>query len=127
MKVFTTAREHGKSVKQYLDELVPKWKEFCEKFRISNDYFYRTSDPDHHQGAQRVWKRCLEKGDIYKKYYEGYYCVGCEAFLLERDLVDGKCPNHGAAPVRQSEENYFFRLSKYSGAILEYCRTTPIF
>jgi len=127
LKVFTTAREHGKSVKQYLDELVPKWKEFCEKFRISNDYFYRTSDPDHHQGAQRVWKRCLEKGDIYKKYYEGYYCVGCEAFLLERDLVDGKCPNHGAAPVRQSEENYFFRLSKYSGAILEYLQNNPDF
>lgn len=120
LKVFTTARDHGKTAKAYLDELVPKWKEFCEKFRISNDYFYRTSDPDHHVGAQTVWNRCLEKGDIYKKHYEGYYCVGCEAFLLERDLVDGKCPNHGAAPVRQSEENYFFKLSKYSKTILEY-------
>jgi hypothetical protein len=58
LKVFTTARDHRKDVKQYLDELVPKWKEFCEKFRISNDYFYRTSDPDHHQGAKRVWQLC---------------------------------------------------------------------
>lgn len=127
LKVYTTAKEHGKSAQEYLDELVPKWKEFCEKFRISNDNFYRTSDSDHHKGAQRIWNLCLQKGDIYKKHYEGYYCVGCEAFLLERDLVDGKCPNHGASPVRQSEENYFFRLSKYSRPILDYLERNPDF
>ena len=106
---------------------MPKWLAFCEKFRISHNYFYRTSSVDHHAGAKRIWQICNEKGDIYKKHYEGFYCVGCEAFLLERDLVDGKCPNHGKAPERYSEENYFFRLSKYSDAIIGHVNSNPDF
>jgi len=58
--------------------------------------------------------------DIYKKHYEGLYCVGCESFLLEKDLIDGKCPDHDAVPVRHSEENYFFKLSKYSETIVNH-------
>jgi methionyl-tRNA synthetase len=69
--------------------------DFCDKYRISFDHFYRTSLPDHHDGAKKVWRICDSKGDIYKKHYEGIYCVGCEAFLLGKDLIDGKCLNHG--------------------------------
>jgi methionyl-tRNA synthetase len=103
-----------------LDELAPKWLDFCSKFKISHDFFYRTSSKDHHSGARRIWQLCNGKGDIYKRHYEGLYCVGCEAFLLERDLIDGKCPNHCKSPVKYSEENFFFRLSKYSKAIIDH-------
>jgi methionyl-tRNA synthetase len=127
LKVFTTAKEHGTTPEQYLDELIPKWLDFCAKFRISHDHFYRTSSRDHHAGAKRIWQICDGKGDIYKRHYEGLYCVGCEAFLLERDLVEGKCPNHGKAPVKHSEENYFFRLSRYAELITDYVNRSPDF
>lgn len=127
MKVFNTAREVGKTPGAYLDELVPKWTDFCRKFRISHDYFYRTSSAYHHEGARRAWQICDAAGDMYRRHYEGLYCVGCESFLLERDLVDGKCPHHGKAPERHSEENYFFRLSKYARRIAEYVEHTPDF
>ncbi|MBN2089017.1 methionine--tRNA ligase [candidate division KSB1 bacterium] len=127
LKVFNTAKDHGTTPEKYLDELIPKWLDFCSKFRISHNYFYRTSSKNHHEGAQRFWQFCDEKGDIYKKHYEGLYCVGCEAFLLERDLVDGKCPNHGKPPVSYAEENFFFRLSKYSHAVIDYVNSHPDF
>ncbi len=127
LKVFSTAESHGKSPEAYLAELVPKWQDFCSKFRISYDHFYRTATPDHHEGARRVWSLCNSQGDLYKKHYDGLYCVGCEAFLLERDLVAGKCPNHGTAPIKHSEENYFFRLSKYSERVLVHLQKNPDF
>jgi len=82
---------------------------------------------NHYEGAQQFWQLCDQKGDIYKKHYEGLYCVGCPVFLLERDLVDGKCPNHGKPPVNYAEENFFFRLSKYSNAVIDYVNSTRIF
>ncbi len=85
LKVFTTAKELGTTPEKFLDDLAPQWIDFCSKFRISHNYFYRTSSKDHHSGAQRIWQICNSKGDIYKKRYEGFYCVGCEAFLHERD------------------------------------------
>jgi methionyl-tRNA synthetase len=127
LKVFTTAKENGTTPGKYLDELVPKWMDFCEKFKIGYDFFYRTSCKDHHIAAQAIWKLCNDKGDIYQKHYEGLYCVGCEAFLLERDLVDGKCPDHGKVPIHYSEENYFFRLNAYAKAIIKHINTTPDF
>jgi methionyl-tRNA synthetase len=127
IKVFNTAKELGTTPENFLDGLVPQWKDFCSKFRISYDSFYRTSSKDHHVGSQRIWQLCDKKGDIYKKHYEGLYCIGCEAFLLERDLIDGKCPNHGKAPTAFSEENFFFRLSKYSTAIIDYVNSHPEF
>ncbi|KMQ49556.1 Methionyl-tRNA synthetase [Chitinispirillum alkaliphilum] len=127
LKVFTTAKENGTTPEAYLNAIVPKWLDFCDKFRISHDYFYRTSSDDHHAGSKKIWQLCNEKGDIYKKHYKGFYCVGCEAFLLQRDLVDGKCPHHGRQPQRYSEENYFFHLSKYSDLIIEYLNSNPDF
>ncbi len=125
LKLLTTAQEAGKTPGEFLDELVPKWTDFCSKFNISYDFFYRTSSCDHLKGAQRAWEICAKNGDIYKKHYEGLYCVGCEAFLLERDLVDGKCPDHGSEPIKHSEVNYFFRLSRYANRIVEYVESNP--
>ncbi len=127
LKLLTTARTAGKSPEQYLDALVPHWVDFCSKYNIHYDFFYRTSSRDHHRGAQEAWKICYENGDIYKRHYEGLYCIGCEAFLLERELIDGACPSHGTKPVRHSEENYFFRLSKYSSKLLAHLEHNPDF
>lgn len=127
LKVFATAKDFGTTPEKYLDDLIPKWLDFCSKFRISHNSFYRTSSKDHHKGARKIWELCNSKGDIYPKHYEGLYCVGCEAFLLERDLVDGKCPDHAKEPIKFSEENFFFRLSKYSNAIIDYLDTNPDF
>ena len=85
---------------------------------ISNDYFIRTSDKEvHWPGAQKMWKALADSGDIYKKQYKGLYCVGHEAFVTRKDLVDGKCALHKKEPEIIEEENYFFRLSKYSKQI----------
>ncbi len=110
-----------------MEELIPKWLDFCLKFQISYDNFYRTSSQDHYEGSKRIWNLCNAKGDIYKKHYEGFYCVGCESFLLEKDLVDGKCPDHGKEPINHSEENYFFRLSKHSKGLIKYIKENPEF
>ena len=127
LKVFTTAKENGTTPEAYLNGLIPKWLDFCEKFKIGFDSFYRTSSKEHHAVARNIWRICKDKGDIYKKHYEGLYCVGCESFLLEKDLVDGKCPDHDKAPTRYSEENYFLKLSTYAQSIIDYIENNPGF
>ena len=87
---------------------------------LSNDDFIRTSDKLRHwPGAQALWQKLVESGDIYKSEYRGLYCVGCESFVTEKDLVDGKCPIHLTAPEVVEEKNYFFRLSKYADQIFQ--------
>ena len=127
LKIYSTAKDLGTTPEEYLNQLVPKWHDFCSKFQISYDHFYRTSLPDHRAGSKRIWEICKAKGDIYTKHYEGLYCVGCESFLLERDLIDGRCPDHLKEPIKLSEENYFFRLSKYSKNIIRYIKDNPKF
>ena len=115
------AHKAGKEFKEFVDEKVENnFKPLFTALNISNDQFIRTSDKEKHwPGAIALWKKLVEAGDIYKKEYEGLYCVGHEAFITEKELVDGKCPDHGTEPERTKEENYFFRLSKYTGAIKE--------
>ena len=87
---------------------------------LSNDDFIHTSvDPRHRPGVNRLWRACEASGDLYRRYYEGLYCTGCEAFLSGDELVDGLCPEHHAAPERVAERNWFFRLSRYRDALLE--------
>ncbi len=119
-KIYNKSKEVGKTPKEFVDFYSGKLKEFCSLFNISYDNFYRTSDQKHINVVQEFWKRSLNNGDIYKKKYEGLYCVGCEAFKVEKDLINGKCPDHGKEPVFYSEENYFFKLSKYRESLLEY-------
>jgi len=117
MKLFDTAKAAGKDTQEFADENAEKFKALKGVLGLSNDGFIRTTSDYHKKAAQKLWMKLFEAGDIYKGSYKGNYCVGCEAFILDKDLVDGKCPNHGKVPKVVEEENYFFKLSKYSDAI----------
>jgi methionyl-tRNA synthetase len=105
-------------VKELVDKNAAKFKELKGALNLTFDDFIKTSEERHVQGVQALWKAC-KKEDIYKKKYQGLYCMGCEAFLTEKDLVDGKCPEHLIEPEVVEEENYFFRLSGYQDWLLE--------
>ncbi|MFA4890401.1 MAG: methionine--tRNA ligase [Candidatus Paceibacterota bacterium] len=118
IKIVRSAKMAGKDVKNFADDNVKIFKKLSEKLNISNNDFIRTSDEKRHwPGAQALWKKLVEAGDIYMGTYKGYYCVGCEAYVMERDLVDGKCSDHNQEPELIEEENYFFKLSKYADKI----------
>ena len=128
-KIFQKAEKEKRDAKEYVDYYtheVEKLKDKHKGLNLSYDNFIRTTRESHKKAAQELWKRCLrntnERGesDIYKKKYKGLYCVGCEMFMKESDLVDGKCPDHLTAPVEVEEENYFFRLSRYQKDIEAY-------
>ena len=112
-KMLHTAKEAGKSVEEFASEKSAQYLSLADQWNISNNDFIRTTEDRHIAGAQEFWQRSVASGDIYKKTYTGLYCVGCESFKTEKDLVDGKCPDHKKVPEEVSEENYFFRLSKY--------------
>jgi methionyl-tRNA synthetase len=120
VKISRTAEKNGISVQSFVDKNAEDFQKFYASINASFDDFIRTSDKKRHwPGAQLLWKKLSEKGDIYKSKYTGLYCVGCEAFVLERDLVNGLCPNHNTPPEKVEEENYFFRLTKYVAEIKE--------
>lgn len=127
LKIYLKAKEEGLDTQVFVDKYVAGWKDFCSRYGISYDNFYRTSDTKHIALAQRMWSQLMESGNIYKKTYKGLYCVGCEAFKTDKELVDGKCPDHAKEPVEMEEENYFLRLSTYSEAILKHIATTGVF
>jgi methionyl-tRNA synthetase len=119
-KMAQTASANGITPEQLADENSDKFKKLLTIFNISNDDFIRTSDKlRHYPSAQKIWNILYAKGDLKKSQYEGLYCVGCEAFLTEKDLVDGKCPYHDREPEKIKEENYFFNLGKYSRQIIK--------
>ena len=119
-KIFNKAKEEGLTPQEFTDKYAQRFKDYCKLFFVEHDNFYRTSEKSHHEAARKFWKECKENGDIYKKKYKGMYCVGCERFLTEKDLVDGKCPDHDAVPEDKEEENYFFKLSKYKDDMLKW-------
>ncbi len=117
-KMVDAAKKLGKTPLEFLDETVEQFKKTFADLNISFDQYIRTTDQNvHWPGAAAFWHKFVANDDIYKKEYEGLYCVGHEAFITEKDLVDGKCPDHGTAPEYLKEENYFFRLSKYTDVI----------
>ncbi|WP_024790042.1 methionine--tRNA ligase [Lebetimonas sp. JH292] len=123
-KIEEAARKRGKSPKEYADEISAKFKELWDEFEISYDKFIRTTDPGHIKGVQKAFLTMYENGDIYKDYYEGHYCVGCESFVAPSQLVnDELCPDCGRPTRIIKEESYFFRLSKYQDKILEWLKT----
>ncbi len=119
-KIAQKADEKGESRQDYVDHYANEFLKLKEALGLSFDNFVRTTDEHHIRAAQEIWKRCNANGDIYKKKYSGLYCVGCEAFKTEADLVEGKCPDHGKVPEHIEEENYFFALSKYQAYLEEY-------
>lgn len=117
-KVVKAAENAKKNPEEFTDEISGQFKRLREVLNLSNDDFIRTTDKVRHWPVvQKVWLKLKENGDIYKKKYQGLYCVGCEAFITKKDLIDGKCKIHQKEPEVIEEENYFFRLSKYSKEI----------
>ena len=126
-KVAQASKRAGKSPEKFTEEIARKTKELTECLNISNDDFIRTTDRKRHwPTVEKVWSKLKENGDICKKKYKGWYCVGGEAFLKEKDLVEGKCPLHQREPEAVEEENYFFRLSKYQDQIKEILKKDEI-
>ena len=117
-KIVRAAEEAGESPKEFVDSITDKFVDLKEVLDLTWDDFIRTTDQKKHwPGAEALWRKLEKQGDIYEKEYEGLYCVGCEAFLSERELENGLCPNHQRAPEVIKEKNLFFRLSKYQDQI----------
>jgi methionyl-tRNA synthetase len=122
------AEKLGRSdIKAYLDEMSGAWRETWKGLGLTNDDFIRTTEPRHLAAVEKFWKAVEASGDIYGGEYVGLYCTGCEAFVRESDLADGKCPIHKKEPSPIKEKNYFFKLKKYREALLKHIDEHPDF
>jgi len=120
IKIYQKAQEEGKEVMDFLDEQVETFKTLTKILNIDYDKFIRTTDEDHQLAAQKFWEVCDKNGYIYKKEYTGLYCVGCEMFKTEKELVNGECCEHPSKEIEEiSEENYFFKYSEFATKLLD--------
>jgi methionyl-tRNA synthetase len=128
-KVARVAADQGLTPREYTDAIVGAWQELPRRLSATNDFFIRTSDDGHTRFVQNFLQRIYDNGrdDIYQDVYAGWYCVGCEAFKTEDELVDGRCPDHGTEPEWLEERNWFFRLSTYQDALLALYDQRPDF
>ncbi len=126
-KIEEYAAEAGISPKEYVDKVAGEIKDICDCLNTTYDKFIRTTDEDHEKAVQKIFKALYDKGDIYKSEYEGWYCVPCESFFTDSQLVDGKCPDCGREVKKEKEETYFFKLSKYQKQLEEYIEANPNF
>ncbi|WP_456450391.1 methionine--tRNA ligase [Hydrogenimonas sp.] len=125
-KIEQAAKARGKSPQEYADEISARFKDLWDEFEISYDKFIRTTDEDHMKGVQKAFEVMYDNGDIYKDVYRGNYCVSCETFFTETQLVDDEfCPECGRSTTVVEEESYFFRLSKYQDKLLEWYESQP--
>jgi len=118
-KIQETAEKAGKEPQKFVDEITKKFQETFKLLNISNNNFIRTSDKEHKKEVQKILQELYEKKLIYKGEYESYYCVGCEQYLTENDLVDGKCPLHNREPELRKENAYLFKLSAFEKDLLK--------
>ncbi|MGP1617529.1 methionine--tRNA ligase [Peptostreptococcus stomatis] len=124
-KIQKKAHEAGKSEIEFLDEQIAEIKKLWEKLEISNDDFIRTTEERHEKAIQKIFTKLYEKGEIYKGSYEGHYCVPCESFWTESQMLEGnKCPDCGRETKVVKEESYFFRLSKYQDRLMDLFQNT---
>jgi len=126
-KIVKAAQKAGSSPKEYVDRISQMFRELWPKLNISNSDFIRTTDQAHQAIVQFILNRVNEKGDIYFSDYAGLYCFGCERFYTERELVEGKCPDHQVEPEEIREANYFFRMSQYQDWLIEHIKNNPAF
>ncbi len=126
-KIAQAAARAGKEPQQFVDEVTAKFKKAWEILHISYDDFIRTTEPRHKKVVQQYLQEIYDRGDIYYGEYEGLYCVGCERFLTEKELVDGKCPDHGVEPEPRREGNYFFKMEKYRAWLRDHINKNPGF
>ena len=116
------AEKEGVAVTEFIDRNAGLFLELCKNLNVDYDKFIRTTAKEHEKVVHEILRKIIAKGDIYKDSYEGLYCTGCETYLTEKDLVDGKCPEHNAAPKLLKEEAYFFKLSKYQKELVKFVK-----
>ena len=126
-KIELKAQDAGVTPQEFVDGVAAQIKDIWDMMNTSYDKFIRTTDKDHEEQVQKMFKYMYEKGDIYKGYYEGMYCTPCESFFTESQLVDGKCPDCGREVQPAKEEAYFFKMSKYADRLIEHINTHPEF
>ncbi|HOD27865.1 MAG TPA: methionine--tRNA ligase [Syntrophales bacterium] len=126
-KIAEAAQKAGVTPQSYADRISAQFRALWPELAVTNDYFIRTTDADHVRTVQRILQKVYDAGDIYFGSYEGFYCVGCERFYMEKELVDGKCPDHQTAPEYRKESNYFFRMSQYQDWLLGHIQAHPEF
>ncbi|OYT36019.1 methionine--tRNA ligase [Candidatus Pacearchaeota archaeon ex4484_71] len=126
-KIADTARREGKNPQEFLNNLVPKFKEAWKKLNVDYSYFIRTTDKSHESVVKEMLQKSFDNGDIYLGDYEGLYCVDCERYYTEKDLDNGNCPIHKKPVEKLSEKTYFFKLSKYKDKLLEFYEKNPSF
>ena len=126
-KIQTVAEKAGKTPQEHVDEMAKQAKELWKLMKIDYDYFIRTTEPRHERIVQEVFEKLLKQGDIYKGSYEGLYCMPCESYFTETQLVNGKCPDCGRDVVKMQEEAYFFNMKKYVDKLLKYYEEHPDF
>ena len=126
-KVQQVAEERGIDPQQHCDEMASKWKHLWEKLHIQYDDFIRTTEPRHEKVVKAVLNVVKDAGDIYMDEYGGSYCIGCERFYTEKELEDGKCPQHEKELEYITEKNYFFKMSKYQKELIDYINENPEF
>jgi len=126
-KIAQAAEQDGLDPRTFVDRMAAIWRELPPRVHASNDFFIRTTDEGHKAVVQDFVQRIYDAGEIYEGTYRGLYCVACESFYSEGELVDGRCPQHGTVPEYFEERNYFFRLSGYQGALLRLYDEYPEF
>ncbi|MCP3943312.1 MAG: methionine--tRNA ligase [Desulfobacteraceae bacterium] len=126
-KIVQAAQKENSSPKAYVDQISQLFQDLLPQLHIKNDHFIRTTDEDHIKVVTALLTKIHDSGDIYFSSYEGLYCFGCERFYQERELTDGKCPDHGIAPQVIKESNYFFKMSKYQEWLIDHINTHPDF
>ena len=126
-KIEKVASEKGVLPKAYVDTIVEGIKNLWDVLSVEYDIFIRTTDDAHVCAVQKIFSKLHEKGDIYKSYYEGWYCTPCEAFFTEHQLAHGKCPDCKREVQITKEEAYFFKLSKYQDPLIKHIEENPSF
>ncbi len=126
-KIENLANEAGITPKAYVDGVAGEIKGIWDLMNTSYDKFIRTTDDYHEKSVEKIFKKLYDKGDIYKGYYEGWYCTPCESFFTDTQITDGKCPDCGRPVQKTREESYFFKMSKYADKLIKYIEENPDF
>ena len=126
-KIEELAKAEGITPKEHVDKIAGEIKDICDMLNTTYDHFIRTTDDYHEKTVQKIFKKLYDQGDIYKGSYEGHYCVPCESFFTDAQLVDGKCPDCGRECRLAKEEAYFLKLSKYQKQLEQYIEEHPNF
>ena len=126
-KIVEAATTQGKKPKEYVDDISVMFRATWDLLKITPDNFIRTTDELHIRTVQHILQKVYDNGDIYFAEYSGLYCKGCERFLTEKELVDGNCPDHQVPPEEISEQNYFFKMSKYRQQLIDHIQANPEF